>query len=185
MPPDTGLAAVPARRDSTRTEESGEALVALLDEMAIVYERMRSLAQERHEAVRCADARRLARTVARENEAVQDLAELEKRRIAIVARLAEQLGSPERSQTRVSWIAERLGGQTGQRLAQRAANLRKIMSELHRENEVVRAALTKLAAHVEGLWRQVLAVLNHARTYGRLGAVEPGPRVVSAVDVSG
>lgn len=133
--------------------------------------------------MRRAHLKHLAACIDVENRAVQEIAEIEKRRVRVVGGLAERLGAPEKTQTRVSWIAERLGGETGRLLLERAQTLREVMGQVVRENEVTKRAAEHLARHMEGLWRQAASVLNHAQTYGRAGVVSPGPSVVSAVDL--
>lgn len=145
--------------------------------------RLRTLAGERLDAIRRADASRLASTIAKENETVQQVVEVEKRRVAAVTTLAQRLGSAEKSQTRLTWIAQRLGGSIGERLSRRADELRDAVQSLAPINEAARQAAQHLAQHMEGLWRQAAAVLNHSKTYGRVGRIEPGPAVVSALDV--
>lgn len=147
------------------------------------FERLTALAAERLEAMRTADTGRLARCIAEENVAVQAVAEIEKRRITAVGRLAERFGSSERAQTRLSWLAERVGGAIGDRLASRASELKSRIESLTKANEVGRLTASSLSSHMEGLWRQAVQVLNHAQTYGRMGVVGAGPAVISAVDV--
>ncbi len=147
------------------------------------FQRLTALSSERLESMRTADAGRLARCIAQENEAVQAVAEIEKRRITAVGRLAEQFGSGDKAQTRVSWLAERIGGPIGERLAAHATDLRARIESLTKANEVARLTALTLSSHMEGLWRQAVRVLNHSQTYGRMGVVGPGPAVVSAVDV--
>lgn len=160
-----------------------EEVERVLCEMAAQIQRLSSLASDRREAMRRADTDRLARCIADENDAVQRVAELEKRRLAAVGPLAERLGSPERTQTSASWIADRVGGRIGQRLRERAAELRQGIETLQRLNDAAQHAAVRLAAHMEGLWRQASQSLNESRTYSRRGAVLPGATVVSGLDV--
>lgn len=155
----------------------------VIGDLLAAYACIAALVSERRDAVRHADTARLADCIARESECVQAVADIEKRRIGVVGRLAERLGSAERTQARMAWIAERIEPPAGERLLRRAQDLRGRLEEVRRENEIVHMATTRLATHMEGLWRQSVAVLNHSKTYGRLGAVEPGPQVVSALDL--
>ena len=148
------------------------------------YEQMLGVAQQRHEAVRRADPALVTATVEHERTLAQEVAQLESQRAQIVRGLAIALSSDAGEKTTISWIGQRVGGERGERLLRTAAQLRTKLERVQTENEIVRRALMHLASHMEGLWRQVATVLNHARTYGRAGMVEPGPRVVSAVDVT-
>lgn len=162
--------------------QAAEVERVLCDLMA-QFQRLTSLAHERREAMRSADPSRLARCISCENEAVQQVAEIEKRRITIIGRIAERLGVPGKTQTRVTSIAERIGGPIGDRLKKQAQELLRQIETLRRANEIARDAAASLSAHMEGLLRQASQTLNHSKTYGRLGSVEPGPAVVSGLDV--
>lgn len=155
----------------------------ILRDLQAQFQRLSGLAGERLEAMRRADTARLARCIAQENEVVQQVAEIEKRRIVAVGRLAERLGSSDKSQAKASWLGERLGGAAGERLTRSATELRTRIESLMKSNEVARLTALTLSSHMEGLWRQALQVLNHSKTYGRMGVVGPGATVISAVDV--
>lgn len=155
----------------------------VLCDLLAQIQRLAALADDRHEALRRADTARIARCIALENEAVQAVAEIEKRRLTVVGRLAERLGESDKAHTRISALARRVGGPIGDRMLARARELRERIESLKKVNDVTRAAATHLSAHMEGLWRQASQVLNHSKTYGRLGVVGPGAAVVSSVDL--
>ncbi len=158
-------------------------LEQILREMISHHEHLSRLAEVRHEAMRRANMEALGACIQCENEVVQQIADTEKRRVRVVGVIAAELGSPAKSQTRMSWIAERCPEPARKRLLTLAATLRETIGVLHKRNEVVRSAAEALARHMNGIRRQIGATLNHARTYGRRGAVDPGPSVVSAVDL--
>lgn len=159
-------------------------LESLMRELLVRYERMGTACEARLEAIRHADGASLARCIGGENEIVQEIAELEKRRIGVVGRLAERLGSPARTQTTMSWIASRVADPVRGRLLGMATALREAIERVRSRNEVSRRAAESLAAHMSGLLRTVSQHLNHAKTYGRAGTVDVGPSVVSALDVT-
>lgn len=158
-------------------------LEAVLAELDAQVQRLQDLAAQRREAMRRADAPALAALIATENAVVQQVAELEKRRLTCVTRLAERLSIPEKGQARASAVAQRLGGATGERIDKRSRVLRERLDALALINASLHAAAQHLSAHMEGLLRQAALVLNHAKTYARTGAVNPGPAVVSALDI--
>ncbi len=155
----------------------------ILCDLDAQFQRLGALAKERLEAMRSADTARLARCIASENDAVQAVAEIERRRIVAVGRLAARFESQAGAQTRVSWLAERVGGSIGERIGRRADELKQGIAGLRKANEVARLAALNLSAHMEGLWRQAAQALNHSKTYGRQGLVAPGAAVVSAIDM--
>lgn len=161
-----------------------EELETLMRDLLVRYERMRTLAGTRLEAIRQSDGGRLASVIGQENELVQEIAEIEKRRIGVVGRFAERVGSASRTQTTMSELAERVGEPVRGRLLGLARTLRETIHAVRGENRVARVAAEALAQHMSGLMRTVAAHLNHAKTYGRGGTVDAGPAVVSALDVT-
>lgn len=159
-------------------------LERILGDLSEQYSRLHSLAQARLAAMRRADPAALGACISQENLAVQEIVEVEKRRVRIVGELASMLGSGKGVGTPMGWIAERIDGPIGERLTTKAQNLRNVMETVRRLNEVGAVVAERLSRHMEGLWAQVAATLNHSKTYGRMGAVQPGPRVVSALDLT-
>lgn len=157
-------------------------LEALLRDLIVCYEQLYSLTKLTMGAMREADTGKLAACVAQQNELVQRVAEAEKRRIRVVGSLAERLGSPARTQTTVTWIAERVGGETGQRLRVLARALRALLERVRGANASTHAAADMLARHMEGILRRVAGDLRHAGLYGRGGAVAGGA-VRSALNI--
>jgi hypothetical protein len=161
-----------------------EELELLMRDLLIRYERLRTLGVDRLEAIRRCDGSRLSAVIGQENLLVQEIAEIEKRRIGVVGRFAERVGSPAKSQTTMSWLAERVGEPVRGRLLGLARTLRETIGAVKHENQIARATAEALAQHMGGLMRTVAAHLNHAKTYGRAGTVEAGPAVISALDVT-
>ncbi len=157
-------------------------LDGVVKQMIAQYEQLAHLARQRHDAVCRADPGAVSALIAIEQQVAQEVTRLEPERARFVGGLASALGSDQGGKTTLTWIAQRIGGASGERLAQQAQELRGRLETVRHENDVVRRALVQLAAHMEGLWRQAASVLNHAKTYGRQGNVEPGPRVISTLD---
>lgn len=160
-------------------------LERVLLEVAARYDDLARLAGQRREAMRQADTRALAVCIDLENQAVQALADLERRRMIVVEALAGRVGAPAKSQTPVSQLAPLLPEPARTRLLTLAQRLREAMEAVSKVNESTRRAAEQLAGHMEALMRHVAAKLNHAQTYGPKGLVGPGARVVSAVDSVG
>jgi hypothetical protein len=158
-------------------------LERVLMELIAVYEAMASSAAERLAAIRGCDGARLTMIVRRENELVQRVAEIEKRRVGVVGTLADRLGLTDRSGTRIGQIADRLEDPWRERVRGLADRLRGLLTRVRRDNEVSGRAAASLSEHMGGLVRALAREMNHAKTYGRRGFVEAGPAVTSSVDV--
>ncbi|MFU8828182.1 MAG: flagellar protein FlgN [Phycisphaerales bacterium] len=156
----------------------------LLRQLVVNYEQLLSLAELHLEAIRKADVDQLATCIGQENRIIQRVAEIEKRRLHVVGDLADVLGSPDETQTTMSWIAERIRGERGGRLAAMARHLREVIGRMTVINESARSAAETLAKHMDGLMRSVARELNHAKTYSSRGRVDAGPAVVSGLDIS-
>lgn len=166
------------------TDPDAERLAALVDELVRSYEALVALADERLDAIRTSEARRLASCVRRENQIVQRVAEIERERMDVVASLARTLGSDKGGATRVTWIARRIEGDVGEPLLDQCARLRSLGEALRAKNAVAKTAAEHLAGHMTGLLQAVARHLNHAKTYSRNGGVDAGARVVSSLDIS-
>ena len=158
-------------------------LEQILREMIAHHEQLADLSVVHHDAMRRADTDALGSCIQAENEIVQQIANTEKKRIRVVGALAAHFGSPARNQTRLSWIAERCPDAARKRLETLTDRLTKTIKTLQERNAVVQAAAETLARHMNGIRKQISATLNHAKTYGRKGAVDAGPSVISAVDI--
>ena len=143
------------------------------------------LAGEQRAAIRAADGAALGRTVARQAETLERLAELEQGRQAITSELSD--GLPRRPSGAGPITVRDLAALAPEpwrtRLLEEAGALKTIVELLRDEHRTLRGATLSLLAHMEGLMRQVGRRLSHSGTYGRRGVVEAGATVISAVDV--
>jgi hypothetical protein len=174
----TAQATVMSQEDASVAE-----LETLLRELITEYERLNELAGKRQDAMRHADTRTLGEMIGAENLSVQRVADLERRRLPLVGEMAKRLAAPPKTEVTITWLAQRLSGAAGDRLAGLASRLRGLIQALLRTNEASKKTAETLATHMDGLMRQVAASLNHARTYSASGMVTAGPRVVTAIDV--
>ncbi|MEM1166947.1 MAG: flagellar export chaperone FlgN [Planctomycetota bacterium] len=172
------------RRVIEAGDPMAEELESFLRELSECYEQLRSLAHLRGEAIRRAEPDRLAACIAQENTLIQRVSEAEKRRLGLVSRFADRLGSPAKGQTAVSWIAERCAEPQRARLEGLASRLREAMTAVMVLNRSSKMAAERVSSHLDGVWRQVSSELSHSKTYGRGGQVATGAsQVVSALDV--
>ena len=158
-------------------------LEELMGELVVTYEQMKTMGEMRLESIRAADARRLAACVRQENELVQRVAEIEKRRLSVVGGIAGELGSPKKHETTIGWIAGRVDGAKSSALSSLADRLKRVMGEVTKLNAVAKGAAETLAKHMEGLMHELARGLNHAQVYSRNGRVGATARVVSGLDI--
>ena len=169
-------------------ERSG--LESLLEDLIAEHEKLLETTRAHRRAVSAADSGAIGACIREQNEAVQRIAAMEARRTAIVERAGEQAGAG----ATLTAIASRAPGVARERLLALGEKLRGVLTTLHREHEVLRTAASALAAHMDGLMRQIGRTLSHAGTYGRpvqQGAAAAGAwhgeghgQVVTALDMT-
>lgn len=160
-------------------------LEELLGELIGAHERLLALAREHRAALSRADSAAIAACIRAQNEAVQGVAAIEARRMAVVTSMADLAGAPPT----LSSIIARLPAGARDRLTALGERLRSLLTTLHREQEVLRTAAEALAAHMDGLMRQIGRRLSHTGTYERPShgatAAHPGhTQVLTALDMT-
>lgn len=193
--PVSAAAAAPGVTSMTTDPEIAE-LERLLEKLLTEHEELLALAGHHRTAIATADPHSLGACVQRQNEVMQRVAELEKKRLGLMARLMDKmrpLASKASASGRsveavpdkptVSWIAKALPEPIRSRLVALAERLRDLLARLQREHAALKEASLALASHMEGLMRQLAKQLSHAGTYGRRGVVESKVQVISALDL--
>ncbi|MFG0256684.1 MAG: flagellar protein FlgN [Phycisphaerales bacterium JB043] len=163
-----------------------EALVEVLESLCEVYARLEELAGARRGAIRSVDHRGLADALEGEQSLTGRLVMLNQRRMDAVRAIEGVIGRPERGETSVRWIVERLeAGERRERLAEVGERLRELIRATKRRTESDRLATEKVCAHVRGILQAASERLNHAGTYGQRGTIDArGGQIVSAMDVT-
>lgn len=162
--------------------ELGRRLRALLEDMLMAHQRLLIETQAHREAIRRADGVAIELSTGRQADMLQRLGELDGRRRELTA-LNPIAGKAAQSVTITDLIGIAPHAQR-EELLKLAGELRGVMQSVNQEQRTIAAATKSLLAHMEGLMRQVGRTLSHAQTYGRRGVVEPGPAVMSALDLA-
>ncbi len=150
-------------------QEPVAALEAVLTELTLVHEELLDLVREHRRGISGNDSAAIQECLSRQGILGVRANQLERRRHAIVQSLSGK------ARATIADVAATLPADDGQRITMLAARLREVLSEIQRENSVVRAATQSLASHIDGLMQQVARALSRAGTYGRQGKVEGGP----------
>ena len=139
--------------------------------------------ERNREAVRVADIEKIRSTCEHQNGIAQRLGELEKARLGIVGRLTERIDPRAEKPLTLAEIARTIDGPPGERLAARAVELRKVVTDVGRASAVVRAAAETLSRHMTGLTQTIQAAFGRALVYGSRGRLETGPHNQFCLDV--
>jgi hypothetical protein len=120
----------------------------------------------------------------RENQSVQRIGQIEKRRQKLVGQLTAGWAPGATSPLTLGQIIERAGDRRP-RLAGQQAKLRQLMTTIKDENETARRITDGLLRHVHGIFQQVTQAIGAAGTYGRRGSVTASTAAVSTFAVTG
>jgi hypothetical protein len=117
--------------------------------------------------------------------ALESIAGLDQRRNSLVNAVAEAIPTLRATPGPITLaaIAAALPGSAATDLRGRAARLRALAREVADLSRAVAGATTSMLSHLEGLMRHVGRTLSHAGTYSPRGSVDPGPAVVSSLDL--
>lgn len=159
-------------------------LEALLEALVSQHEKLLELAGAHLEAVRRADHNALRLRLEEQQDTLQRIADLEQRRAVLVNTLTQNLPARAgRGPVTLSELAGAAPEPQRSTLLARARTLRELIHKVKQEQGTLRWASRSLAAHMEGVMRQVAKRLSHAGTYGRHGAVDADAVVLSALDL--
>lgn len=170
-----------ASTSSGQRERHGEALLRSLQGLVTAHGRLLEFADEREQALRMCDTERLALVIQRENAVIGEVARLDRQRCEAVEALAPAEEAPALT---IHDVAPALPGRLRERVLAVAATLRQRIEALHEKNAALQAAAEALARHAQGLVREATSRLNHSGSYSDRGVVDPGPPVLSTVDIT-
>lgn len=134
------------------------ALLENLTEHQTLLEKLVEIAREKMDAVRAADSQTLHRCTAREASVLECLLNFERRRKAVVARLAQTLRLPSPDTLTLSEIANELPEPFSSSVRARMLALRAVAIELQHLNRVAALVARDLHQHI----RDVFTVLANA-----------------------
>lgn len=161
-------------------------LERLLTDMLAEHERLEALLQTKLDALRRADAKAVTDCCGRENQIVQKIATLEKRRQAVVAQITQQHNPAAAELMTMAAIAATVDEPRKGRLLTLHAKLRSTAEQTQRTVRVAKQATEGLLNHVQGLMQRIARVVNDGGTYGRAGRVATAaPAMTSSFSITG
>lgn len=142
-----------------------QTLRALID----AHQAMFRLLQDKRQAVRTADHRKVAQLCQQENQCVARIAELERKRLKQVAELTLKVQPDAQQPMRLIDLAQNLEEPMRGRLLVTRQQLRQEMEKVRHEASVVRRATDALLSHMDGFMRSVGAACTGVATYSHQG----------------
>lgn len=155
-------------------------LAALLSE----HESLLQLVRAKKQAMIVAKPQRVIDICQSENQHVQRIGQIEKRRQGVVGQITAAWSPSSPAPMTLAQIAERAGARR-EKLAALHAKLRQLMLQIKTENETARRITDGLLRHVQGIFQQVTQAIGAAGTYGRRGGVNASAAGVSTFAVTG
>lgn len=155
-------------------------------ELIAEHERLIVAVAAQKNAVASADGAGMNAAIILQGESAQRIAGIERRRIAAIGVLAAPSKAGSRvppGQVRLTELAAMLPEPGRGRLLESAGLLKAVLEQLHREYAVLKEAAAQLAAHLEGITRQVYARLSHTGAYASSGSLRAPVQVVSSLDL--
>ena len=165
-------------------ESLASSLESVLRELVRVHEELIGLMKRKRLATRQGQSMVMVELCQLENEKVQLVSELEKKRLKFVGKMtllvAPDAPEPLRMRELVDRLPEPLRGQ----LLVLRQQLMDRLREAHQQASVARRSAESLVRHVEGLVQTISAMSSGVCTYGERGSPPQQARVVSTFNMT-
>jgi hypothetical protein len=153
-------------------------LEALLKQQLEQHEALTQTLLRKRSALRAARASEISECTLVENQHLQTISELEKRRIELSGELTLMLDPAAKQPMRLDELASRLADPARTRLLVLRVQLRKAIERVKHEAGIARMATESVLRHITGMVQSIGASATGTTTYGQHGA---RPRRAAAV----
>ncbi|MBL8878405.1 MAG: flagellar export chaperone FlgN [Phycisphaerales bacterium] len=150
-------------------DADGRALVDVLGELAGLTVRLVECAGEKLAAIRRADSEALQTCVANEMKTLDAVLAAERKRDAIVARVAQRLQQPAMRRASMTSLAEKFSEPLRSAIHARCMGLRQAAENLQRRNRVAAEVARGLQSHVRAIFGKLAKAGQDATTYAGNG----------------
>ncbi len=159
-------------------------LETCLRQMIDEHRQLLSLLQRKQLAMRKANPAAVQDCCRQENVHVQRIGQVETQRQQVLGRITAEIAPKSKEPLTIMQIADRAGEPRRGRLLVFRQQLREVISNCKRENEIARDATQSLLNHVQGVLQQVASMMG-VGTYGRRGNVPQPGSLSSTFTVTG
>jgi hypothetical protein len=173
----------PADQPAFKLSEAADLLERMLRAQLDGHQRLLKSIESKRQAIRAADIDAITAQCAQENQILQKLGEVEKRRLELTGRVTAALKPQAERPLKVSEIAEVAGEPNKTRLLAISAQLREVIGEVKKQSSIVRSAADALSRHMTGIAQTVNTALSRARVYSSRGRIAVGTQLQSMVDL--
>jgi len=171
-------------RSAQQLDEPAERLIRILAVQIDRHRELLSCIGRKRQAIRVAAIDAMTATCQEEHVIVQQIGDLEKRRLEVIGRVTELVAPDAEKPLTLAEIA-RAAGQPHQReLEALAERLREAIGTVRRESSVVRAAAEALSRHMSGIKQTVNSALSRVGLYESRGRIAVGAQTALCVDMT-
>ncbi len=163
-------------------EQAVSELETVLRELCAAHQRMSALMADKLAGLRRADHKTVAVVLGAENQQVQLIGELEKRRLTLVALLTQWIDPSAKAPWRLTELATHLPKSSGESLLALRAQLVQVMQQVQKESMVAKRANEELVRHMQGMLRSVSNAVSGNAVYGKGGQMPKAAMAMSTFE---
>ena len=160
------------------------ALESIMNRAIGLHGELLALLNRKRDAMRYANADMMTELCRLENEKFRDISDLEKQRLAMVARLTLILKPAAKVPMRLSEAAELLPEPQRGRLLVLRKQLYDRMAEVKHQTSIARRAAESLVKHMHGLIQTIGSISTGVSTYSDKGALPKNATAIRTINVT-
>jgi hypothetical protein len=165
-------------------EQAVAALELIVQQLVALHGELIDLLHRKRQALREGRSGAIGELCALENEKIQAISELEKRRLELVARITLLIDDQAAQPMRMGELAERLPEPVRGRLLILRQQLRDRLLDVQQRAAVARRATESLMKHLHGVVQTIGALSTGVSTYSSRGARPPRAIAVSTFSMT-
>jgi len=154
-------------------------LESILNQQLSVHDQLLALLKQKRDALRGADPQRITLCCAQENELVQAISELEKKRLAVMGELTALIVPAREEPLRLLDLAQHIEEPARGRLLVLRQHLKERMTQSSKETAMARRATELLVRHMQGLIQTLGNVMTGIGVYSHKGAPPQGAMAIN------
>lgn len=167
-----------------RLEQTIATLEGVLKQQIALHGDLLTLMSQKRDALASGRSQGLTETLELENQKVQAIGELEKRRLETVATLTLLVRPGATEPMKLDELIQHLPGPIADRVSAMRAQLRQRIEKVQQQTTVARRATESLMRHVQGLIQSIGSVSTGVSTYARGGRLNPTATAVSTFNLT-
>ncbi len=149
------------------------------------HEQLLDLIRRKTEALRMATPALVADCCERENESIQRIGALEKRRQVLVGQITSLIDPKATQPMRMAEIVKHAAPKRADRLKVIHAELRSLVDQVRHDSAIARIATQGLLQHMQGIMQNMKQLFAGGNTYGKRGVMAGPNAMMSSFSMTG